>query len=101
MDRSTAMHNESVLTMFDPMTHTPGRYVAFFLAVAGVLITDSLHSQSGLGDHGLEGFEDFIKCHKCTSICLSMELCKLSVLTDTIHGIRLGDELEADSDAAA
>ena len=29
MDRNTVMHNESVLTLFDPMTHTPARYVTF------------------------------------------------------------------------
>jgi len=78
MDRSTTMHNESVLTLFDPMTHTPA-------------------SQSGLGDHGLEGFEDFLKCHRCTTICSSMELCKLSVMAETIQGIK--EELEADPDA--
>src|ERR1700678_3915270 len=74
MDRNTVMHNGLVLTLFDPMTHTPARYVTFDrLLVVGMLITDFLYSQSGLGDHGLEGFEDFLKCHKCTPICSSME----------------------------
>ena len=29
MDRNTVMHNGLVLTLFDPMTHTPARYVTF------------------------------------------------------------------------
>jgi hypothetical protein len=63
-----------------------------------VVIIDSWHSQSRFGDHGFEGFEDFLKCHRCTQICSSMELCKLSVMAETIQGVR--DELEVDPDAS-
>jgi hypothetical protein len=41
MDRSTVMHNESVLTLFDPMAHTPGRYVVFFIGLL-VLSVDTI-----------------------------------------------------------
>lgn len=75
--------------------------ISLRLLFVGVLNKDFLHSQSGLGDHGLEGFEDFLKCHKCTPICSAMELCKLSVLANTIQGIKdSSKELEADPDAS-
>jgi len=97
MDRSATMHNESMLTLFDPMTHTPAGYVTFSTDCRLLVCLSQTPSQSGLGDHGLEGFEDFLRCHKCTVICSSMELCKLSVMAETIQGIR--EELEADPDA--
>jgi len=72
MDRNILMRNESALTLFDPMTHTPRR-------------------KSGLGDHGIQGFKDFIECHKCTSICTAMNLCPMSDLTATLPD----DELDS------
>jgi hypothetical protein len=47
----------------------------------------SRYSQSGLGDHGPEGIRDFIKNHKCTHICSSMNLCTMSTLQDTLDEI--------------
>ncbi|KAG2088736.1 uncharacterized protein F5147DRAFT_532075, partial [Suillus discolor] len=57
------LHNtETVLTLFDPMTHTPL----------------SFHGKSGLRDHEFEGLHDFVDSHECSAICHSMKLCDMS-----------------------
>ncbi|KAN0109248.1 Protein kinase-like domain containing protein [Russula decolorans] len=65
MDRHNFAQNESALTLFDPMTHTPC-------------------GKSGLGDHGSQGFDNFITSHKCTGICTAMNLCSMSDLQATM-----------------
>ncbi|KAH7904525.1 kinase-like domain-containing protein [Hygrophoropsis aurantiaca] len=60
LDRNHAQ-NESVMTLFDPMTHTP-------------------LGQSGLGDFGLKGFQNFVTAHECTNICRALQLCSKSVI---------------------
>jgi len=76
IDRHTLLQNESALTLFDPMTHTP-------------------RSKSGLGSHGTQGFKNFIECHKCTNICSAMGLCSMSDLTVTLPDSEL-DSLDGE-----
>ncbi|KAG2062348.1 hypothetical protein BDR06DRAFT_966143 [Suillus hirtellus] len=65
---------ETVLTLFDPMMHTP-------------------LGKSGLGDHGFEGLHDFIDSHECSAICCSMKLCDMSAIQITLQTL---EDLEAD-----
>jgi hypothetical protein len=101
MDRSVAVQNASILTLFDPMTHTPRGYVLFpsslttwCSSLSSSRTNVSRYSQSGLGDHGSEGFEEFMKSHRCTHICSSMNLCKVSVLTETLEQIQITNSEE-------
>ncbi|KAG1782532.1 kinase-like domain-containing protein [Suillus placidus] len=77
IDRGILCDTESVLTMFDPMTHTP-------------------LGESGLGDHGFEGIHDFADSHECSAICRSLKLCEMSVIQNTLR--KLEEEVTVDSD---
>ncbi|KAG0692692.1 kinase-like domain-containing protein [Suillus ampliporus] len=77
IDRGILHDTESVLTMFDPMTHTP-------------------LGESGLGDHGFEGIHDFVDSHECSAICRSLKLCEMSAIQNTLR--MLEEEVTADSD---
>ena len=86
MDRSAVAQNESILTLFNPMTHTSCGYIILsFVLLLHITYHHSHYSQSSLGDHGFKGFEEFVKCHKCTHICSSMNLCTISVLSKTLE----------------
>ncbi|KIM59691.1 hypothetical protein SCLCIDRAFT_27100 [Scleroderma citrinum Foug A] len=56
----------AILTLFDPMTHTP---------LGG----------SGLGDHGIKGFQDFAESHQCSHICCELHLCTMDEIKATIE----------------
>ncbi|KAF7970555.1 hypothetical protein HWV62_23733 [Athelia sp. TMB] len=65
LDRDARGDGGTVLTLFDPMTHT--------------------HAQtSGLGDHGALGFKDFIDSHQCNFICRQLKLAPTSVLQEQL-----------------
>ncbi|KZP10252.1 kinase-like protein, partial [Athelia psychrophila] len=56
---------KNILTLFDPMTHTPD-------------------GKSGLGDHGRQGFENFLENHQCNTICMALDLPSISDMRDTL-----------------
>ncbi|KAJ6544667.1 kinase-like domain-containing protein [Mycena vulgaris] len=55
---------EQKLVLFDPMSH-------------------SLSGTTGVGDHGVEGIEDTIKTHKCSFMCVSMNLANMASIKAT------------------
>ncbi|KAH7929146.1 hypothetical protein BV22DRAFT_1081458 [Leucogyrophana mollusca] len=65
VDRGILREQALVLTLFDPMTHTP-------------------RGESGMGDFGLEGLQDFATSHQCTNICHSLGLCATSAIQETL-----------------
>ncbi|KAG1739728.1 kinase-like domain-containing protein [Suillus lakei] len=77
IDHGILHDTESVLTMFDPMTHTP-------------------LGESGLGDHGFEGIHDFVDSHECSAICHSLKLCEMSAIQNTLW--KLEEEVTMDEE---
>ncbi|KAF4568636.1 hypothetical protein EYR36_010649 [Pleurotus pulmonarius] len=86
-----ADQQQSVMVLFDPMTHTPEKL-------------------SGLGDHGLAGIQKFVQSHQCSTICRRLQLCENERLASTCKQLQRGqasagdnpyideeDELESDN----
>ncbi|KAF9502151.1 hypothetical protein BDN71DRAFT_1500301 [Pleurotus eryngii] len=66
-----ADQQQSVMVLFDPMTHTPEKLL-------------------GLGDHGLAGIQKFIKFHQCSTICRRLQLCGNERLASTCKHLQRG-----------
>ena len=49
------------------------------------LLTFVATSGSGLGDHGIKGFQDFAESHQCSHICHELHLCTMDEIKATIE----------------
>lgn len=64
--------------LFDPMTHTPkGCVFSLNIVTIPVLINSS---NSGIGDLGIVGLQDFISSHICNDLCKTLGLASLVIL---------------------
>ncbi|KAG2030707.1 hypothetical protein BDR03DRAFT_1016858 [Suillus americanus] len=79
IDRGILHDTDSVLTIFDPMTHTP-------------------LGESGLGDHGFEGIRDFVDSHECSAICRLLKLCEMSAIRNTLRKLEEEGTVDEDED---
>lgn len=82
---------EMVLTLFDPMTHTPLGLVS---KCSKYCTKSILFSESGLGDHEFEVIHDFVDSHECSAICYSMKLwpqCGMSAFCNTLQKLELNE----------
>jgi hypothetical protein len=96
MDRDE--HNRSALVLFDPMTHTTNSYVDLFLFLFFNSLFEPDYSGSGLGDHGLAGFQDFISDHKCNPHCRNLGLSSNDVLQATLNSSKKQHQQVTDID---
>ena len=88
-DRDPAAQNKSILTLFDPQSHTPRGYVYTVNFVSCMLNVLHCFSQSGLGDLGIAGLEDFIESLTCTQICHRLKLASKRDIKAHIESIKV------------
>lgn len=84
--------SETMFILFDPMTHSITGYV--FLSTPNCYLPTLRFSDSGPGDHGVEGIKVFIDSHKCSQHCKRLALAAKARLISSAKAAAMEDAVD-------
>jgi hypothetical protein len=87
------INGRDTLVLFDVMSHSQTSCVISLL-LSPLVAYVAYFSDSGIGDHGLEGIKSFLEQHVCNYVCNGLKLASLAEGSETQRQSECEDELD-------